>query len=75
MSFEFPDNTLCSALGRYDGNVYEALYGAARVSSLNKTDPFVGFEQHLKPTLDQEFLEEHRKQMSAPRPVPGRSRL
>lgn len=25
-AFEFPDNVLNSALGRYDGKVYEALY-------------------------------------------------
>ena len=74
-AFEFPDNTLCSALGRYDGNVYESLYAAARASSLNQDDPFVGFDQHLKPTLDQEFIREHREMLSAPRPMPGRAKL
>ena len=72
---EFPDNTLCSALGRHDGNVYESLFAGAKASALNAQDPFDGYERHLQPSLDQEFLEEHRKMMSAPRPMPGRARL
>ncbi len=33
-AFEFPDNVLNSAIGRYDGRVYEALYEVLRVSLL-----------------------------------------
>ena len=57
-SFEFPDNVLNSALGRHDGRVYESLYKAATLSPLNRTDPFLGYEEHLKPHLDLEFIRE-----------------
>jgi acyl-CoA oxidase len=60
-AFEFPDNCLNSALGKYDGNVYEALYEAARNSPLNKQDPFPGYEEYLRPNLDLEFIAEKKK--------------
>eukprot|EP00662_Eupelagonemidae_sp_cell21_P018578 gene18578-46679_t len=34
-AFDLPDRVLNSALGRHDGNVYEALYDHARRSPLN----------------------------------------
>lgn len=37
-----PDNILASTIGRSDGNVYEALFDAAKKSGLNKVDPFDG---------------------------------
>ena len=37
-AFDLDDYTLHSILGRYDGNVYEALYNWARASPLNKTE-------------------------------------
>ncbi|KAL1922943.1 uncharacterized protein VTP21DRAFT_9319 [Calcarisporiella thermophila] len=55
-AFDFPDNVLNSTIGRYDGNVYEALYEAAAKSRLNRTDPFDGYEETLRPYLDLEFL-------------------
>jgi len=36
-AFDFPDELLCSVLGRYDGQVYENLYSWAANSPLNKT--------------------------------------
>jgi len=36
-AFDFPDELLCSVLGRYDGQVYENLYNWAANSPLNKT--------------------------------------
>ena len=36
-AFDFPDSLLNSCLGRYDGNVYPALYEYAKSSSLNDT--------------------------------------
>lgn len=57
-AFEFPDNVLNSALGRHDGKVYEALYEAAKASPLNSQDPFPGYEEHLKPILDLDFIKE-----------------
>lgn len=36
-ALDFTDTVLESALGRFDGNVYEALYEYAKSSPLNKT--------------------------------------
>ena len=35
-AFDFPDGVLDSALGRYDGNVYEALYKFCLDSKMNE---------------------------------------
>ena len=37
-AYDYPDHVLQSCLGRYDGNVYEALYQYAKDSPLNKQD-------------------------------------
>ena len=37
-AFDIPDFVLNSALGRYDGNVYEALFEYAKQSKLNQTE-------------------------------------
>jgi flavocytochrome c len=55
-SFDIPDSVLRSAIGRYDGNVYEALFDAAQKSILNQIDPFVGYEQYLRPHTNKELL-------------------
>jgi len=55
-AFDFPDNVLNSAIGRYDGNVYEALYNAAIKSPLNQVDPFVGYNEYLRPHLDLDLI-------------------
>jgi acyl-CoA oxidase len=55
-AFDIPDRVLNSTIGRSDGNVYEALYEAAKKSSLNLRDPFDGYEEVLRPKLDIEFL-------------------
>jgi len=55
-AFDIPDRVLNSTLGRHDGNIYEALFEAAQQSNLNKQDPFVGYEEHLRPYLDLDFL-------------------
>ncbi len=34
--FDIPDNVLSSTIGKYDGNAYEALFNAARKSTLNQ---------------------------------------
>jgi len=54
-AFDIPDRILNSTIGRFDGNVYEALYEHARKNPLNKTEPFTGYE-YLKPHLDLEVL-------------------
>jgi acyl-CoA oxidase len=55
-AFDIPDHVLMSAIGKKDGNVYEALFESAQHSSLNKTDPFDGYKDHLQPYLDLPFL-------------------
>lgn len=57
-AFDIPDRVLNSTIGRYDGNIYEALYEAAKKAPLNKTDPFDGYHEYLKPHLDIEFLKQ-----------------
>jgi acyl-CoA oxidase len=63
-SFDFPDNLLASTIGRYDGNVYESLVNAARRNPVNLKDPFPGYEEYLKPHLDQKFLSHHNKMVA-----------
>ena len=47
---------LGSTLGRFDGNVYEALYLGATKSKLNHSQPFKGYIDHLRPGLDLDML-------------------
>ncbi|XP_059149991.1 peroxisomal acyl-coenzyme A oxidase 1-like isoform X2 [Physella acuta] len=51
-AFDFPDCVLDSDLGRYDGNVYEALMEFARRSKLNKSEVHEGFYKYQKPFVD-----------------------
>lgn len=37
-AFDYPDRMLDSCLGRYDGQVYQALYEFAKASPFNDTD-------------------------------------
>jgi len=62
-AFDIPDRVLCSTIGRYDGNVYEALYNAAQKSDLNQTDPFKGYEKVLKPRMDAKFLKQRNSRL------------
>jgi acyl-CoA oxidase len=55
-AFDIDDNILKSTIGRYDGNVYEALYDAAQQSTLNQQEVFEGYEQYLKPHLNMDVL-------------------
>ena len=56
-AFDFPDAVLNSTIGRYDGNVYEALFEAAVNAPLNAhpNKPFKGYDE-LRKSLDLEFL-------------------
>lgn len=49
-AFDIPDQAL-SALGAYDGNVYERLLDAAKTSPLNQEDVNQSFEKYLKPHM------------------------
>ena len=51
----FDDEQLKSTLGRYDGNVYEAIYEEAKLSPLNQSPKMVGWEA-LSKVLDLDFL-------------------
>lgn len=48
-AFALPDYYLHSALGRYDGQVYEAMTKMAEAEPLNQTLVVEGYEQHIKP--------------------------
>ncbi len=45
---DFSDFRLQSALGRYDGNVYEAILETSKKDPLNETEPGPGYSEHLK---------------------------
>lgn len=49
--FDVPDEILDSALGAYDGNVYERLVEEANKSPLNKEPVNRSFELYLKPFM------------------------
>jgi acyl-CoA oxidase len=51
-AWDFSDRCLKSALGRFDGDVYPAIMEAAERDPLNRTDPGVGYEKHLKRLID-----------------------
>lgn len=63
-AFDYTDSTLRSTIGKYDGNIYEALFDAAQKSVLNKTDPFEGYETVLRPHLNKELLKLGNKPIS-----------
>jgi acyl-CoA oxidase len=48
-AFNFSDYQLNSALGKYDGHVYEALFKWMKEEPLNASNVPDGYEQHLKP--------------------------
>lgn len=48
-AFALPDYYLNSALGRYDGNVYEAMTKMAEKEPLNQTVVVDGYEECIKP--------------------------
>ncbi|RQM18080.1 hypothetical protein DD237_000416 [Peronospora effusa] len=50
--FNFSDHMLNSTLGRYDGNVYEALYESAQHDPLNHSSDKVALYELLRPIRD-----------------------
>lgn len=50
-SFDIHDEILGSALGAYDGRVYERLFEKANQSPLNNEPVNVSFHKYLKPFL------------------------
>ena len=49
--FELNDNIMKSAIGNYDGNVYERMLEWAKSSRLNQKDKIDGFDEYVKPFL------------------------
>ncbi|PFH38229.1 acyl-CoA dehydrogenase, middle domain-containing protein [Besnoitia besnoiti] len=47
-AFWIPDQLLNSALGRYDGRVYEALLNSTKLEPLNRTDVPPGYLEHIQ---------------------------
>lgn len=54
--FGFADSHLKSAIGRYDGNVYEEIYRQACTNPLNASGPMKGWDEY-KTILDLNFLQ------------------
>uniref|UniRef100_A0A1D1Z8Z8 Acyl-coenzyme A oxidase n=1 Tax=Anthurium amnicola TaxID=1678845 RepID=A0A1D1Z8Z8_9ARAE len=52
-AFNYTDQYLGSALGRYDGNVYPTLYAEAWKDPLNESDVPVGYQEYIRPILTQ----------------------
>ena len=69
-SFDFSDHYLNSALGKWDGNVYEALYKWANTSNpMNDSDVAPGVERILLPLMREgrRLAEEEQKKEAATR--------
>jgi len=54
-AFDYPDHMLQSCLGRYDGQVYEALYRYAQDSPLNKQEVDDSYYTTLRPMMKGEL--------------------
>lgn len=63
-AFMFSNSQLRSTLGRYDGDVYEAIYDEAKKSPLNRSEVMLGWED-LSQHLDLTFLREGMKTQRA----------
>lgn len=72
-AFGASNEQLGSTLGRYDGDVYEAIYEEAKKSPLNQSEVMLGWED-FSPNLDLDFLREGKKtQHAGPRDLPSNS--
>eukprot|EP00931_Biecheleriopsis_adriatica_P042963 TRINITY_DN24525_c0_g1_i2.p1 TRINITY_DN24525_c0_g1~~TRINITY_DN24525_c0_g1_i2.p1 ORF type:complete len:684 (+),score=155.84 TRINITY_DN24525_c0_g1_i2:41-2092(+) len=61
-SFGYQDRHLKSTLGRFDGNVYEAIYEEAKKSPLNQSEVMLGWSDLAK-ILDLQMLRDSRGMM------------
>ena len=55
-AFDIRDEVVNSALGCYDGNVYERLFEVAKKSPLNEKDVPDAYELYIKPLMQQSKL-------------------
>lgn len=53
--FDYPDRMLNSCLGRYDGQVYDALFDYAKSSSLNKQEVSLNSEHNRFTAVKNDF--------------------
>lgn len=67
--FGCSDDELQSTLGRFDGNVYEAIYGEALLSPLNASPRMVGWDQ-LGRVIDKDFLRAGMREQRAGETLP-----
>jgi len=65
----YSDKTLKSTLGRYDGNVYEAIYGQAKLVPLNTPGAVMVGWEHFKEVLDLDFLRQGMQLQRGPQPA------
>jgi acyl-CoA oxidase len=49
--YELDDNIMLSAIGNYDGRVYERMLEWSRSTRLNQKDKLDGFDEYIKPML------------------------
>jgi acyl-CoA oxidase len=61
-AFAFPDYLLNSALGAFDGRVYERYTEMATREPLNRTEVVDGYEQYIKPFTNPNSLKGHFRQ-------------
>lgn len=54
-AFDFPDAVLDSALGRYDGQVYDALYDYSLRSKLNEKQVLDAYHKYQRPFMESQW--------------------
>ncbi|KAK7091432.1 peroxisomal acyl-coenzyme A oxidase 1-like [Littorina saxatilis] len=54
-AFDFPDGVLDSALGRWDGQVYEALYDYSLRSKLNEKEVLDAYHKYQRPFMESQW--------------------
>jgi len=60
-AFNHSDRDLNSALGRYDGNVYEALFDWTKLDPMNQQDVVECYEEVIRPILKKDFAKKTSK--------------
>ncbi|KAG0017762.1 Peroxisomal acyl-coenzyme A oxidase 1, partial [Podila clonocystis] len=69
-AFAFPDFLLNSALGRYDGKVYETYTEMATREPLNQTEVMEGYELYIKPFTNPQGKKGETMQARLPSTIP-----
>jgi acyl-CoA oxidase len=53
-SFGYLDSNLCSALGAFDGNVYERLFDFAKNSQFNEKEVHDAYHKYMRPYIEKQ---------------------